>query len=88
MALFDINKIKGNALDAGTKLSQGVQIAKDKASELTNATIRKLLQGVNLDGLIKNVEDYQQKTGKDASKLIEFINNLKKMQHDGETDED
>lgn len=88
MALLDLNKLKEGVTGSGAKISQGVQIAKDKASELTNATIRKLLQGVNLDGLIKNVEDYQQKTGKDASKLIEFINNLKNMQHDGETDED
>lgn len=88
MALLDLNKLKEGVTGSGAKISQGVQIAKDKASELTNVTIRKLLQGVNLDGLIKNVEDYQQKTGKDASKLIEFINNLKNMQHDGETDED
>ena len=88
MALLDLNKLKEGVIGSGAKISQGVQIAKDKASELTNVTIRKLLQGVNLDGLIKNVEDYQQKTGKDASKLIEFINNLKNMQHDGETDED
>ena len=87
MALLDLNKLKEGVTGSGAKLSQGVQIAKDKASELTNATIGKLLQGVNLDGLIKNVEDYQQKTGKDASKLIEFINNLKNMQQDGETDE-
>lgn len=88
MALLDLNKLKEGVTGSGAKISQGVQIAKDKASELTNATIRKLLQGVNIDGLIKNVEDYQQKTGKDASKLIEFINNLKNMQQDGETDED
>jgi len=88
MALLDLNKLKEGVTGSGAKISQGVQIAKDKASELTNATIRKLLQGVNLDGLKKNVEDYQQKTGKDASKLIEFINNLKNMQQDGETDEE
>ena len=88
MALLDLNKLKEGVTGSGAKISQGVQIAKDKASELTNVTIRKLLQGVNLDGLIKNVEAYQQKTGKDASKLIEFINNLKNMQQDGETDED
>lgn len=88
MALLDLNKLKEGVTGSGAKISQGVQIAKDKASELTNVTIRKLLQGVDLDGLIKNVEDYQQKTGKDASKLIEFINNLKNMQQDGETDED
>lgn len=87
MALLDLNKLKEGVTGSGAKISQGVQIAKDKASELTNVTIRKLLQGVNLDGLIKNVEAYQQKTGKDASKLIEFINNLKNMQQDGETDE-
>ena len=88
MALFDINKLKDNALAAGTKLSQTAQAAgqkaKDVSGELTNKAIVKLLQGVNLDSLLQNVEEYQRKTGRDASKLTDFINRLKDFQQDGE----
>ena len=46
-----------------------------------------MLKGVDLDGLLIRVDEYQQKTGKDASKLIEFIENLKQLQRNGNGEE-
>jgi hypothetical protein len=88
MALIDFNKLKQDAQtaaqNAASGASQFLSSAKDKAGEVTNEAIRKMLKGIDLDGLLQRVDEYQQKTGRDASKLTEFINNLKNMQQDGE----
>lgn len=88
MALFDINKLRQDAQtaaqNAASGASQFLSSAKDKAGEVTNDAIRKMLKGIDLDGLLQRVDEYQQKTGRDASKLTDFINNLKNMQQDGE----
>ena len=55
--------------------------------ELSTKAIRAILKGVDLDGLLVRIDEYQQKTGKDASKLIEFIGNLKQLQQDGTGEE-
>lgn len=100
--MVNINKLKesaGKALkdvrdwtsqtakDAGEWTSQAVMEVSSQSSELSTKAIRAMLKGVDLDGLIISVNEYQQKTGKDASKLIEFIGNLKQMQHDGPGEE-
>lgn len=88
MALIDFNKLKQDAQaaaqNAASGASQFLSSAKDKAGEVTNDAIRKMLKGIDLDGLLQRVDEYEQKTGRDASKLTEFINNLKNMQQDGE----
>jgi hypothetical protein len=88
MALFDINKLKQDAQSAAqnakSSASQFISTAKDKTGELTNDAVRKMLKGIDLDGLLRRVDEYQQKTGRDASKLTDFIINLKNMQQDGE----
>lgn len=88
MALIDFNKLKQDAQtaaqNAASGASQFLSSAKDKAGEVTNEAIRKMLKGIDLDALLQGVDEYQQKTGRDASKLTEFINNLKNMQQDGE----
>ena len=84
MALIDFNKLKEKSTEALNNTSQFLGNAKDKTMELTNSTIQVLLKGMDLDGLLSKVEEYQQKTGKDASKLIDFINNLKQIQQNGE----
>ena len=84
MALIDFNKLKEKSTEALNNTSQFLGNAKDKTVELTNSTIQAWLKGMDLDGLLSKVEEYQQKTGKDASKLIDFINNLKQIQQNGE----
>lgn len=88
MALIDFNKLKQDAQTAAQNAASGasqiLSSAKDKAGEVTNDAIRKMLRGIDLDGLLQRVDEYEQKTGRDASKLTEFIINLKNMQHDGE----
>ena len=76
MALIDFNKLKEKSTEALNSTSQFLGNAKDKTMELTNSTIHALLKGIDLNGLLSKVDEYQQKTGKDASKLIDFINNL------------
>ena len=84
MALIDFNKLKEKSTEALNNTSQFLGNAKDKTMGLTNSTIHALLKGIDLDGLLSKVDEYQQKTGKDASKLIDFINNLKQIQQNGE----
>lgn len=88
MALIDLNKLKQDAQmatqNAKSNASQFLSSAKDKAGEVTNDAIRKMLKGIDLNGLLQRVDEYQQKTRRDASKLTEFINNLKNLQQDGE----
>ena len=88
MALIDFNKLKQDVQmatqNAKSNASQFLSSAKDKAGEVTNDAIRKMLKGIDLNGLLQRVDEYQQKTGRDASKLTEFINNLKNLQQDGE----
>lgn len=96
--MVNINKLKesaGKALkdarDWTTQTAKGAsdwtsQTAKEVSSqtlELSTKAIRAILKGVDLDGLLVRIDEYQQKTGKDASKLIEFIGNLKQLQQDG-----
>lgn len=91
MALIDINKLKesaGKALkDASEWTSQAAKDVSSQTSDLSAKAIRTMLKGVDLDGLLVRVDEYQQKTGKDASKLIEFIRNLKQLQQDGTGEE-
>lgn len=84
MALIDFNKLKEKSAEALNNTSQFLGNAKEKTVEFTNSTIQALLKGIDLDGLLSKVDEYQQKTGKDASKLIDFINNLKQVQQNGE----
>jgi len=58
-----------------------------QTSELSTKALCAMLKGVDLDGLLIRVDEYQQKTGKDASKLIEFIENLKQLQRNGNGEE-
>lgn len=102
MALININKLKDSAgkafKDASDWTSQAAKGASDWTSqtakevslqtlELSTKAIRAMLKGVDLDGLLVRIDEYQQKTGKDASKLIEFIGNLKQLQQDGTGEE-
>ena len=102
MALINIGKLKdsaGKALkDASEWTSQAAkdasewtsQTAKDvslQTSELSTKVLRAMLKGADLDGLLVRVDEYQQKTGKDAYKLIEFIENLKHLQQNGNGEE-
>lgn len=102
MALININKLKDSAgkafKDASDWTSQAAKGASDwtsqtakevssQTSELSTKVIRAMLKGADLDGLLTRVDEYQQKTGKDASKLIEFIENLKQLQQDGTGEE-
>lgn len=84
MALIDFNKLKEKSAEALNNTSQFLGNAKEKTVEFTNSTINAMLKGIDLDGLLSKVDEYQQKTGKDASKLIDFINNLKQVQQNGE----
>ncbi len=59
-----------------------ISSAKDRAGELTNDTIGKMLKGVDMTGLQAKINEYQQKTGRDASKLADFIANLKPSKTD------
>lgn len=84
MALIDIKKLKEVDLSKlKDKASETFDNTKEQANTLTTNAIRHLLKGIDLDGLLVRVDEYQQKTGKDASKLVDFINNLKQMQQDG-----
>lgn len=102
MALININKLKENAgkvlkdasewttqtaKDAGEWTSQAVKEVSSQTSELSTKAIRAMLKGVDLNGLLVRLDEYQQKTGKDATKLIEFIGNLKQLQQDGPGEE-
>lgn len=91
MALINLNKLKdsaGRALkDVSDWTSQTAKDVSSQTSELSTKAIRAMLKGVDLDGLLVRVDEYQQKTGKDASKLIEFIGNLKQLQQDGTGEE-
>ena len=84
MALIDIKKLKEVDLSKlKDKASETFETTKEQANTLTTKAIQHLLKGIDLDGLLVRVGEYQQKTGKDASKLVDFINNLKQMQQDG-----
>lgn len=102
MALININKLKESAdkalkdasewtskaaKDASNWTSQTAKEVSSQTSELSTKAIRAMLKGVDLDGLLVRIDEYQQKTGKDASKLIEFIGNLKQLQQDGTGEE-
>ena len=102
MTMVNINKLKecaGKALkdarDWTTQTAKGAsdwtsQTAKEvslQTSELSTKVIHAMLKGVDLDGLLVRIDEYQHKTGKDASKLIEFIGNLKQLQQDGTREE-
>ena len=102
MALININKLKestGKALkdasewttqaakDASELTSHTAKEVSSQTSKLSSQAIRAMLKGVDLDGLLVRIDEYQQKTGKDASKLIEFIGNLKQLQQDGAREE-
>jgi hypothetical protein len=91
MAMVNINKLKesaGKALkDARDWTTQTAKDVSSQTSELSTKALRTMLKGVDLDGLLIRVDEYQQKTGKDASKLIEFIGNLKQLQQDGTGEE-
>ena len=98
MALINVNKLKEKAAQAtkeagewtsqavkgaSTWTSQATKDASAQALELADKAIRTMLKGIDLDGLLRRIDEYQQKTGKDASKLTDFIINLKQMQQDG-----
>lgn len=87
MTMVNINKLKesaGKALkDARDWTTQTAKDVSSQTSELSTKAIRAMLKGVDLDGLLARVDEYQQKTGKDASKFIEFIENLKQLQRNG-----
>ncbi len=89
--MVNINKLKesaGKALkDARDWTTQTAKDVSSQTSELSTKALRTMLKGVDLDGLLIRVDEYQQKTGKDASKLIEFIGNLKQLQQDGTGEE-
>lgn len=91
MALINLDKLKdsaGKALkDVSDWTSQTAKDVSSQTSELSTKAIRAMLKGVDLDGLLVRVDEYQQKTGKDASKLIEFIGNLIQLQQDGTGEE-
>lgn len=102
MALINIDKLKDSAgkvlkdasewtsktaKEAAEWTSQTAKEVSSQTSELSTKAIRAMLKGVDLDGLLVRIDEYQQKTGKDASKLIEFIGNLKQLQQDGTGEE-
>lgn len=89
--MVNINKLKesaGKALkDARDWTTQTAKYVSSQTSELSTKALCAMLKGVDLDGLLIRVDEYQQKTGKDASKLIEFIENLKQLQRNGNGEE-
>ena len=89
--MVNINKLKesaGKALkDARDWTTQTARDVSSQTSELSTKALCVMLKGVDLDGLLIRVDEYQQKTGKDASKLIEFIENLKQLQRNGNGEE-
>lgn len=89
--MVNINKLKesaGKALkDARDWTTQTAKEVSLQTSELSTKVIHAMLKGADLDGLLTRVDEYQHKTGKDASKLIEFIGNLKQLQQDGTREE-
>jgi len=86
MALIDFKKLKDEASKAASTVGKGVANAvsniSDNSAELATAAITKLLSGIDIDKVITATESYHEKTGKDITATINFLNKLKALQDD------
>ena len=64
------------AKDASDWTRQATRTVGDSATDLATGIIVKLLKGLDLDGFMKNIEDYHAQTGKDVQATVTFINKL------------
>jgi len=86
MALIDIKKLKEKASETAANVGKGVATVSsnvaDSSAELATAAITKLLSGIDIDKVIAATESYHEKTGKDITATINFLNKLKALQDD------
>ena len=86
MALIDLKKLKDEASKAASNVGKGVTDAAsnvvDSSAELATAAITKLLNGLDVDKVIAATESYHEKTGKDITATINFLNKLKSLRDD------
>lgn len=64
------------AKDAGDWTRQATKTVGDSATDFATGIIVKLLKGLDLDGFMKNIDDYHVQTGKDVQATKAFINKL------------
>lgn len=64
------------AQDASDWTRQASKTVGDSATDFATGIIVKLLKGLDLDGFMKNIEDYHAQTGKDVQATVTFINKL------------
>lgn len=90
MALININKLKETAtltIKEASKLAQqaanGMPL---QTSELGAKALNATLKGVDFNALLTHVDEYRQKTGKDTSQLVTFIDRLKHSAKDQNND--
>lgn len=86
MALIDIKKLKEKASETAANVGKSVASVSsnvvDGSAKLATAAITKLLSGIDIDKVIAATESYHEKTGKDVTSTINFLNKLKALQDD------
>ena len=61
------------------KIGEKGHRAKDNAYSFMDAMVAKLMKKMKLGETIKSLEEYQEKTGKDVSNLINFLEKLQNV---------
>lgn len=58
------------------KIDEKRHRVKDNAKAFMDVMVAKLIKRIKLGNTIKSLEEYQEKTGKDVSNLIDFLKKL------------